>query len=242
MMKRVERIVSLLLILSLFLTNSISFADSDNFIQDLKVGVSVEIGESTIMVLEDNNDKYVVKEIKGNEVTIATNDKLNNELIIEKYDEMNKEETFSREVIDINEYFETVNHLNKNINSRGVISENESEGGYSYLHEYDNKAGGFYWYVKTPKSNTLAFPEHHKDMNDINGFKKAVDNIVKAEAAGEAAVGTSLMTAGVQMLYGNGLAAALALFAGAGVSAKYIYDVDTYSKDADHYFGRLKSY
>ncbi|OLS02218.1 hypothetical protein TICRE_18220 [Tissierella creatinophila DSM 6911] len=163
-------------------------------------------------------------------------------MIIQKWDETDKNGTFSEEIINISEYIEKVDQQNNDISTYAMTvgSQNTSKGGYSYkYYSYDKRS--YNWEVKTPKTSYYNFPEAHRKQSDINGFKSAVDSIVRSERLGGAAVGVSLMTAGVNLLYASGVGAALALVGGVGAAATAIISIDSHSKDANYYNTRLRN-
>ncbi|WP_214845031.1 geobacillin-26 family protein [Exiguobacterium sp. s150] len=243
-----KKTVFTLTLSSILLLNSTATLANASTLGTIKPNLSTETianedqnSKSDIVILKDDKIQKIVKEITSDVITIATNNKVENVLTIEKYDVSN-DSLISTEVINLNEIQSLNQQTNKLSPEMKASSVNKS---YQYTftdREYEIyffDSGRVNWQIRSD-DRRKSVSENSGNRTNLKNFRAAVERVNSSELAVISAAGVTTAASLITVFMTGGLAAGLALTTGGGAVATAMVTMNSAVTDADYYFNRVK--
>ena len=222
-MKKIKRILSLLLTLSLIMgLSATTFA--------------AEPSTQSVQVLANDDTLCVVKEVTTDGVTIATNNKETGILTIEKYD---ASESFllSTDTLDLNAIAKSVEEELQTPTTTALVD-------YIYQHTFSNReydifihTDNTYWELRSG-DNTKSVYESSSNASTLDSFRSAVEDVNAAEFTLIGAVGATAAATAISAFLSGGLAAGVAAAGGSAGAVAAFASLNSAINSADYYYAR----
>ena len=180
--------------------------------------------DENISIVENNNNKTVVKEYKENETIVATYDKTRNIVINEIY---NEDESYliSSSILDLN-------NIDNSFSNNLRLYQNTFSN-----REYRNTGG--HWEIRSGNLKKSGY-ENDSNIDYLEKFRDAVEEVNSAEYTLMGVVGGSVIVSVVTALLSSGTAAAIAVAGGVAGSTTAIANLNKHINNADYYFSKVK--
>ncbi|QDX92483.1 hypothetical protein EEL30_09190 [Brevibacillus laterosporus] len=146
--------------------------------------IVIEGKQITSEVLEDNEELRKVKVTSGEEVTIATYDKVNNKIKVEEAEKK------AVTIQPVNQIQSSKNELNLDAAAKdNVIAEAEDDWfGYGYQISRSDKT--FKWKIYSPSASTTK-KENSNNKSELVDFRNSVDTLESYQKEAYAVLGTT---------------------------------------------------
>ena len=220
-MKKIKRVLSLLLTLSLVMGLSIT-------------AFAAEPSAQSVQVLANDDTVCVVREVTADGVTIATNNKETGILTIKKYDNT---ESFllSTDTLDLNAIAESV---------EAEAQTPATTMDYVYQHTFSNREYDIFIYTDKTHwklrsgDNTNSLYESSSNASTLDSFRSAVEDVNAAEFTLIGAVGATTAATAISAFLSGGLAAGVAAAGGSAAVVAAFASLNSAINSADYYYAR----
>ena len=195
--------------------------------------VSAETIDNNIMVLENNSQECVVREVTDSGIVIATNNKTTGILTVDTYD-LEEKNIVSTQILDLNA-------IEAGIENEISLAAND----HMYQHTFSNREYDIYyyssytsWQLRSGDSRKTR-TQTSSNISDLESFRGAVEDVNSAEYEIMINVGTTAAITAITAYLTGGLAAGLAAAGGSAAVATAFTDLNSACNTADYYFNKL---
>lgn len=220
-MKKIKKLLSMLLTLSLIMGLSIT-------------AFAAEPSDQSVQILANNDTVCIVREVTTDGVTIATNNKETGILTIEKYDD-SESSLLSTDTLDLNAIAKSVE---EELQTPTTTSLNE----YIYQHTFSNREydifihpNSTHWKIRSG-DNTKSIYESSSNASTLDNFRSAVEDVNAAEFTLIGAVGAGVAVTAITAFMSGGLAAGIAAAGGSAAAVAAFASLNSAINSADYYF------
>lgn len=199
--------------------------------------ISFSSNASKIVILKNDDVQCVVKETTNQGVTIATNNKVTNKLIVQKFDSLEKT-LLSTEIINL----ETIAH---DMGTSEVLDNRIHWGnGDAYQHTFSDREYDVWygspneWKIKK-KDSERWLDETTSNANELESFRADVEDVNEAEFIIIGAIGGTAAATAVAAFLSGGTAAGIAAAGGGTVIVTAFANLNKACNNADYHYDRI---
>ena len=195
--------------------------------------VSAETIDNNIIVLANDAQQCVVREVTDSGIVIATNDKTTGVLTVDTYD-LEEKNLVSTQILDLNAIAESIeNDISLAAND------------HMYQHTFSNREYDIYYYSSytswelRSKDSRKTRTQTSSNISNLESFRSAVEDVNSAEYEIIINIGTTAAITAITAYLTGGLAAGLAAAGGSAAVATAFTDLNSACNTADYYFNKL---